>query len=534
MPYNLSKTASDYIGKLLNGGKGPLNRDVFEKQPAKSDKDKKKPPKGGGKKYPSLVQQTLKKAGITAKEWVDSNAEQFKRNPALKTAAVLSGIGGFAPGAVGAGLTGTEAYLNAKLNGKTNYEASRDAAINTAATLGMGKLANVGGKALAKTKIGQEAIKAGEDILNRLTPKKLAPQYAYTPNSTMGRAQQAIKGEGTFNNYVPSSLDRAVAQGTNPKRITDISSRGKKVLKEFNPESKQYDKLISDNPAEVDYLRQKEVIDELNKAGLLPDDTLLNPETGHLTGEGWLRPEAKNVAPYLYEPDIHVHGSPVAIKPGESLREDLRMKQDGPHISGGDWGLGGYTVFKGDIDPETGGLVEDLVTPAYRGYKPVGYDNIIEAPAEKYYINPEKELFNHPEEIQEAYRSMLSKQGHNNEVIRNIIDDGTTTGQLNEFLNIPFKDQNTFLNRAYGIPGIKERYPYAQVVTGDEGVNTFVHGAEEVLNPIFDAYVNGLKSGSYKIGKDGVIKNSFGMNVLKPGEEGYDDILRAVGGTIKK
>ena len=485
-----SNTTQQYLQRLLNGGKGPLNRDVFEKSPQKND-DKSKGNGGGGKpqqKKPDLLSQTKAKAqqmGQNIKKSVEHEVDRAKKNPGMYAGMIVSGAAGFVPGAIGTLGAAGEAYLDAKMNGLSDAEA-RQQATTAGIIAGVGgKALNMAGKAVSKTGLGKAVTKEINkhiDNVKALTNgKQLAPAYAGVttrqPNITNGLNLPPVKPKQQPHNIIAENLSSEKPNhvirrnpNTNVDKIYQRTPEGKYMYRGEGSAEKM-----------MQY-RDKQLVNELKKYGydMTPGGPFVDAE-GRVLDNAWLTPEAKNFMPYLYDTDTYLHISPNEIPVGETFNPKMRTKNEAFWDDrGGDYGEGAYGTRLDKLrekNLETGEDVYDYNLNTYNRLHPLAYKSYYKAPAEKYLYKGGQSYYEQTPQVQNLLNIISKQRGYEP---TDLVNRYSPQVQLDLERSITPHDINTIMDRRYGIPGNEG---WGQTAIGNEGLNTKIIDSERVPVP---------------------------------------------------
>ena len=463
---SLSRTAEQYLQQLLNGGKGPLNRDVFQKNnktPQKSANSSDNNKGGGNKKKNtpqqaaadllSYTKQKAKQGVQNLKNYAKNEIDYYKQHPE-QLAAEAGSL--FINGPVGAAV-----------NGGLGFKRLMDEGYSPAQAALGGTAQGIGGFILGKAG-GKVADKLAKNIL----PKKMAPVMVTPTNAIKNTITEGPKlGEGTSHKII---ADRIRAQHPDdwPSQIArrDLKT-GKETIHEldrakmkYNPNGKEM------STKEMFDYRENALKEKLaNSDGyydMTPGGKYVDVN-GRLTDEAWLTPEADLHIPYLYDTESYLHVSPNQIQKGTPFDPELRAKNEAFwDRRGGDLGEGAYGTSMPDLrrpsfnDAES---VLDYNINTYNRLHPLAYANEFKAPKRDYMIAGEQHLTEQHPNMRWLINQAIEHRGKPVDLSNyDELQHGLET--IYDPMNI-----NTLLDRRYGIPGDTG---WGQTAIGNESLNT--------------------------------------------------------------
>lgn len=493
---SLSRTAEQYLQQLLNGGKGPLNKDVFQKNkaPQKSTNNSDNNKGGGNKKSKNTPQQaaadllsyTKQKAkqGVqNLKNYAKNELDYYKQHPG-QLAAETGSL--FINGPVGAAVNGGLGFKRLMDEGYTPAQAALGA---TAQGIGGFILGKAGGKVADK-------------LAKNILPKKMAPVTVTPTNAIKKTIAEAPKlGEGTSHNIIAPVLKEQ------PGRFPTITKRDMKTgmdsTYKLDQKSGKYIKDKEMSPEEMFKYREGELNNTLKNKGydMTPGGEFVD-ESGKLTDKAWLTPEGETHMPYLYDTDTYLHIAPNRIARGDSFNPEMRTKNEAFwNNRGGDLGEGAYGTHLDDLsrtNHETNEPVYNYNLNTYNRLHPLAYENYYVGPAKKYLYEGELPITQQHPNMQWLLNKVVKDRGN-----YKYGDNLTGFNQVQDALETMYDPMNinTLLDRRYGIPG---NTGWGQTAIGGEDLNTFITANERVVAP---DRARGMVNASYLDPSTGMIYN---------------------------
>lgn len=297
---------------------------------------------------------------------------------------------------------------------------------------------------------------------------------------------QIPRGEGTSHNITPDVMRRRICKGTQPGEIVN----GNTIYK-WNKDTKKYNPTNITGVDNVQRYRENELYKKLKEKGY--DMSLNGPYVdgaGQLKPMAWMDKEADNFIPYLYkDTENYIHASDHSINPGSSLESKYRGTQEMWDERGGDLGFGGY-VFNPN-DTINGYPVTELFSPDYvRGLQ--GYFMDTNAPARSNFLRIDTPIKYQSDNVVNAMKKESERLGNEDYVTKAYLNEKPFG---NEYMLDPkimdngiihdlprVGDMPSYLDRRYGVPGIRGADAYPQYVIGNEDYNTFIKGNKPVVN----------------------------------------------------